>query len=79
VGILFLDFFVRPGVGGHRITELSDAAWEIFRGLTLDAQLPEVAPSVVFLEPSLSKNFAERTGWVTAQLRLSFYFDATED
>jgi len=75
VGILFMDFFVRPGVGAHRLVELSDAATGLLTGLTLNAVLPDVAPAVNFIEPSLSKNFAERTGWVSAQLRLTFYFD----
>lgn len=75
VGILFLDFFVRPGVGAHRLTQLSDTATGLLVGQTLNAVLPDVAPTVNIIEPSLSKNFAERTGWVSAQLRLTFYFD----
>jgi hypothetical protein len=75
IGILFLDFFVRPGVGSHRLTQLSDIATGLLVGETLNAVLPDVAPPVNIIEPSLSKNFAERTGWVSAQLRLTFYFD----
>lgn len=75
IGIIFLDFFVRPGVGAHRLVQLSDAAASLLVGQTLTAVLPNVAPNVSILEPSLSKNFAERTGWVSAQLRLTFHFD----
>ena len=75
VGILFLDFFVRPGVGAHRLAELSDTAIGLFVGQTLVAVPPVDAPPILFTEPSLSKDFAEQTGWVSAQLQVIFYFD----
>lgn len=75
VGILFIDHYVRPGVGSHRLAQLSSLATDLFVGKVVNAVLPDVAPPINFLEPSLSKNFAERTGWVSAQLRLTFYFD----
>lgn len=69
-GILFLDFFVRPGVGSHRLAQLANLANGFFIGQSLGTD-----PVINFLEPSLSKDFAERTGWVSAQLRITFYFD----
>lgn len=70
VGILFLDFFVRPGVGSFRLTELANLAVDYLIGQTTGAD-----PVINFLEPSLSKNYAEQTGWVSAQLQVTFYFD----
>jgi len=78
IGILFLDFFVRPGVGSHRLAELARIAAGLYSGVTLNPAVLGESPNVVFLEPSLSKDYAERTGWVSAQLRLSFYFDTEE-
>jgi hypothetical protein len=77
-GILFLDFYVRPGVGSHRLVELADLASDLLVGTSVAAVLPDTAPVVEFTEPSLSKDLAERTGWVSAQLMIEFYFDITE-
>ena len=70
-GIVFVDFFVRPGVGSNRITQLAKMVTDLFIGTIIGDEV-----KIYFLEPSLSKNYAERTGWVSAQLRLSFYFDS---
>lgn len=74
-GIHIFEIYVRPATGSARIHELADTLTSLFKGAKIAPVIVETSPTVYYLAPTLSKFFAERTGWVSAQLTCPFYYD----